>query len=270
MSVYDSQRRRPAVIEELIPLFQYRDLLSQLISRNIKTRYKRSGLGIAWTMLNPLMMMVILTLVFSNLFRFSLEHYHVYLLSALIFWVFFSQTSTAVMSELLWGGSLLTHIYIPPGVFVLSALGTGLVNLLLSLVPLWVIMLLTGVQITAAVLFLPIPILFISMFTLGIGLVLSRLAVFFPDVLDMYQILLTAWLYLTPIIYPIDIVDEQYRWLFYVNPMYPLLQTFRAPLYLGQLPDLETLTSAALVSSVTLLIGWWYFTGKVDEFAYRA
>src|SRR5881628_2098734 len=104
--VYDSARRPAPPIEELQELWRYRSLVVQLVSRDIKTRYKRSVLGVAWTMLNPLMMMLVLTLVFSNLFRFSVQHYPVYMLSAQIMWTFFAQTTTAAMSNLIWGGSL--------------------------------------------------------------------------------------------------------------------------------------------------------------------
>src|SRR5439155_19436287 len=132
----DSARRPAPPIEELQELWRYRSLVVQLVSRDIKTRYKRSVLGVAWTMLNPLMMMLVLTLVFSNLFRFSVQHYPVYMLSAQIMWTFFAQTTTAAMSNLIWGGSLLTRIYMPRTVFAVAAVGTGMVNLLLSMCPL--------------------------------------------------------------------------------------------------------------------------------------
>src|SRR5687767_10333494 len=127
--VYDSARRGSAPLEELQSAWQYRDLIAQLISRDVKARYKRSVLGIAWTMLNPLLMMAILTLVFSEFFRFEVRHYPVYLLSAMIMWNFIGQTTTAAMSHLLWGGQLMTRIYVPRTVFALAATGTGLVNL---------------------------------------------------------------------------------------------------------------------------------------------
>jgi len=267
--VYDSARRGSAMLDELHQVWRYRDLLMQLVSRNIKVRYKRSVLGIAWTMLNPLLIMIILTLVFSNLFRIAIEHYSVYILSALVIWNFFSQTTTMAMSELVWGGGLFHRIYIPRTVFALSAVGTGLVNLLFSLVPLAIIMIATGVPLSPVLLFLPIPILLTALFALGIGLLLSVLAAQFADVVEVYQIVLTAWMYLTPIIYPLDIVPEQYRWLFNLNPMYHLLETFRLPVYLGTLPGLYRLSIAAFIAIVTFVMGWALFTKKADEFAYR-
>src|SRR5205823_11000925 len=184
------------------------ELLAQLVARNVKTRYKRSVLGVAWTMLNPLLMMTVTTIVFSGIFKFSTEHYPVYVLSGLLLWNFFAHTTTHAMSELVWGGGLLHRIYVPRGIFAMSALGTGLVNLLVALVPLLLIALVTGVGVGPAILFLPVPILLGAMFALGVSLALSALAVYFPDVVETFQVLLMAWMYLTPIIYPMAIVPE--------------------------------------------------------------
>jgi ABC-type polysaccharide/polyol phosphate export permease len=267
--VYDSARHQTPVLDELQEIFRYRELLTKLVSRNIKTRYKRSVLGIAWTMLSPLMMMIVMTLVFSNIFRMNLEHYPVYLLSGLVFWNFFAQTTSSAMNELVWGGSLMTRIYMPRSIFAFTALGTGLVNIVLSLIPLLLIMLATGAPLRLSLLFLPVSILIVGMFALGVGLFLSTLGVYFTDVLEMYQIVLMAWMYFTPIIYPIEIIPESYIRVFYLNPLYYLLEVFRQPIYLGKLPDLQTLAMACSLSSLTLIIGWWFFTRKADEFAYR-
>jgi ABC-2 type transport system permease protein len=267
--VYDSAQRRLPFVHELEELMRYRDLLAQLIVRNIKTRYKRSVLGILWTMLNPLLMMLVLTFVFSEVFRFQTTHYSAYALAGLSLWNFFSQTTTGAMSELIWGGSLMNRIYLPRAIFAVTALGTGLVNLLLSLVPLVLIMIITGVPIRPAVLILPLPIVLTAMFALGVALVLSRVAAYFADVVEMYQILLTAWMYLTPVIYPKEIIPEQLRWLFNLNPMYHLLEIFRAPLYVGWFAGVKTMAVAAVASILTLAFGWWYFSRKADELAYR-
>jgi ABC-type polysaccharide/polyol phosphate export permease len=267
--VYDSARRRSPFTDELLSLLRYRELLTQLVSRNIKTRYKRSVLGIAWTMINPLMMMAVLAVVFSQMFNVTIEHYTVYLLASITIWTFFSQTSSGIMTELIWGGKLLSKIYVPPSVFAISAVGTSLVNLLLSLIPLLVIMLFTGVSFSPALLFVPVAILLNCMFALGVGLVLARLAIFFADVLEMYQILLMIWFYATPIIYPIQVVSESRRTLLLLNPMYYLVEVFRAPIYDSRLPALDVTVIATLISLGTLLVGWWYFTRKADEFAYR-
>jgi ABC-type polysaccharide/polyol phosphate export permease len=268
--VYDSSERRAPLWDAGRDLWRYRDLLRQLIARNIKTRYKRSVLGILWTLLNPLLMMIVLTLVFSNVFRFNVVNYPVYAFCGLILWNFFAQTTTGAMSELMWGGSLMNRIYLPRAIFAVTALGTGLVNLMLSLIPLLLLMLVYGAPIRATILFLPIPILLTALFALGVALFLSTLSVYFSDVVEMYQIVLTAWMYLTPIIYPKEALPANYHWLLNFNPFYHLLEVFRAPLHGGALAGPKTLGAAALTAVASFLIGWWFFASKADEFAYRA
>lgn len=268
--IYDSAKRGSAALEELRGIVQYRDLIFQLVRRDVVTRYKRSILGIAWTMLQPLGIMVVLSLVFSNLFS-SVRGYPTYILSGLIAWTFFSQTTNAIISQTVWGGELFRRIYLPRTSFAVSSIGTGLVNVVLSLVPLLVIMLLTGNSIHLSILFIPFVLLFLAAFTLGVGLIISTLAVFFPDVSEMYQIVLLAWMYLTPIIYPEEIIPQAYRfWLFNLNPMYHLVKIFRMPLYDGILPDWRTLLVGTVVSLLTLIVGWFVYSRKADEFAYYA
>jgi len=210
--IYDSSRRGVRAFEELRELFNYRNLVLQLARRDILTRYKRSALGVGWTMINPLGMMLIMTVAFSRVFS-SVPGYPAYVLSGLIVWLCFSQTTTASMVNLVWGGGLLHRIYLPRTSFAVAAIMTGLVNLTLSLVPLLLVILIIGLPITGAILFLPVPMFLLAAFSLGVGLLLSTIAVYFPDVAEMYQIFLTAWMYLTPIFYPESILPENIAWL---------------------------------------------------------
>lgn len=268
--IYDSAKRGPVALEELRGIWQYRDLIYQLVRRDVVTRYKRSVLGIAWTMLQPLGMMIIFSLVFSQLFH-GVKGYPTYVLSGLIAWTFFSQTTSAAINQMVWGGTLLRRIYLPRTSFAVSAIGTGLVNLAFSLVPLILIILFTGGHIGWSALFVPIAMILIASFALGTGLLLSTLAVYFPDVAEMYQIILLAWMYLTPIIYPKDIIPEAYRsWLLNLNPMYYLIQIFRQPLYDGVLPSWGTVLVGAGISVTVLVLGWFVFSSKADKFAYNA
>jgi len=265
---YDSQYRQSPAIEELVDTFKYRDLIYQLIRRDIVTRYKRSALGVVWTMLQPLGMMFVMAIVFSTLFH-QVEGYVAYLLSGLIAWTFFSQTTSAAIFQIVWGGALIRKIYVPMTSFCISAIGTGLVNLTLSIIPLLLIMLVIRRPVTWAFLFIPIPILLLMAFALGVSLILSTLTVYFPDVREMYQIIIQAWMYLTPIMYPADILPKAYRfWILNLNPMYYLISMFRIPIYQGTLPPSEIMIPGALISLVTLLIGWIYFSKKADNFAY--
>jgi ABC-type polysaccharide/polyol phosphate export permease len=268
--IYDSARQGSAALEELNAILNYRHLVIQFIRRDLLTRYKRSVLGVAWTMLNPLGTMLILTIVFSNAFGDSRGSYAVYVLSGLIAWNFFAQATNAATVHLVWGGNLLRRIYIPRTAFAVSATGTGLINLVLSLVPLAIVMLITGIPIEWTVIILPIPILFLAMFALGIGLLISGLAVFFADIAEMYQIALTAWMYLSPVIYSEEILPEPLRfWIIQLNPMAHLLSLFRAPIYEGRIPDASEFIISGSIALVSLIVGWLVFTSKSDEFAYR-
>lgn len=268
LPVYDSSRRGSPAIEELRELVRYRNLVFQTARRNIVVRYKRSVLGIAWTMLNPLATTLILSFVFSRVFG-GTATYAVYVLSGLVCWTFFAQTTTDCQSSLIWGGGLLTRIYIPRTAFAVSSIITGLINILLTMVPLIFIMLLTGVPLRASLLVLPLPILLLACFTLGVGLLMSTFAIFFADVTEMYGILLMAWFYLSPIIYKPNMLPQEYNWVVQLNPMYHLINLFRAPIYDGVVPPLNDFLICAAIALGTLLAGWWLFSLKADEFAYR-
>lgn len=269
VKVYDSGIRRSKALEEIVEAYRYRHLILQLIRRDVLTRYKRSILGVAWTMLNPLGMMLVLTLAFSQLFG-GTRAYPAYVLSGLIAWNFFSQTTMAGINQMVWGGGLLSRIYIPRTVFVLSSIGTGIVNLLLSMVPLVLVLLITGTSIHLSIFFLPISVLSLAAFSLGVGLIISTWAIYYYDVAEMYQIVLTAWMYLTPIIYPESIIPENLQiWLFKLNPMYYLVSLFRAPLYEGILPSLSDVAAGLGMGLLVLAVGWLVFTHRSDEFAYR-
>jgi len=268
LPVYDSSKRGIAALEELREIIKYRNLLFQMVRRDVVTRYKRSILGIAWTMLNPLMTTLILAIVFSQVFGAE-EEYAVYVLSGLMPWTFFSQTTSASIVGLLWGGSLIHRIFMPRTVFAVSAIGTGLVNFLLSLVPLFFLILITGINLTWRVFLTPIAILFLAMFSLGVGLFLSSVAIRFADIADMYQIILTAWFYLSPIIYKEEYIPEQFNWIVKLNPMFYLINFFRAFVYDGRFPSIEEYLITGGIASISLLFGWIFFSRRADEFAYR-
>lgn len=268
LPVYDSSKRGIAALEELREIIKYRNLLFQMVRRDVVTRYKRSILGIAWTMLNPLMTTLILAIVFSQVFGAE-EEYAVYVLSGLMPWTFFSQTTSASIVGLLWGGSLIHRIFMPRTVFAVSAIGTGLVNFLLSLVPLFFLIWITGVNLTWSVFLTPIAVIFLAMFSLGIGLFLSSVAIRFADIADMYQIILTAWFYLSPIIYKEEFIPEQFTWIVKLNPMYYLINFFRAFVFDGRFPTIEEYLLTGGIASISLLFGWIFFSQRADEFAYR-
>ena len=267
--IYDSAQHIYPALEELRNLFEYRFLILQLIQRDILTRYKRSFLGIAWTMLNPLGTMLVLSIVFSQLFAVRTPAYPFYLLSGLMAWNFFAQSTTAAMQIIVWGSGLLHKIYVPRSIFTLSAICTAMVNLVLAIVPLLLVSLILKFPLGWAILFLPVPMLLLAFFAFGIGLLLSTLAVYFPDVSEMYQIVLMAWMYITPVIYPANIIPVNIQPLIRMNPMYYLLNLYRLPLYDGRLPVWGEIWPAVVWAVGMMIFGWFVFTSKSDEFAYR-
>lgn len=245
--------------EELRDLARHGHLLQSLVMRDLTVRYKRSVIGFLWTMLHPLLLTLIFVLIFSAFFRFAIEHYAVYFLSAFLGWNFFSQSTSSAMSSIAWNGMLMKQVRAPRSIFPLSTTISGLVNLLLSMIPLLIIMRIQGIPIRPSILFLPVSFLLLAMFSLGVSLALYSLAVFFVDVREMYIVLLSALMYLTPIIYPLEIVPEKFLWIVKINPLRYLLETLRAPIYYGIIPPIRTLGISAGVAVLALIVGWLAF-----------
>jgi ABC-2 type transport system permease protein len=266
---YDSAARRSSPVADLLEMVRYRDLLGMMVANMIKTRYKRSALGAIWTLLNPLLNMAVLTIAFSSLFQFTLKDYPVYVLTGLIAWNFFTSTTLFAMSSLVWGSSLLKRIYVPRTIFSVASIGNGLVNMGLSLIPLVLIIVATRHPMYPTWWFVPVAVLLLAMFSLGVALLISTLAVFFTDMVDIYQVLVQAGFFLTPLMYPKEILPPQYLWLVKLNPMYHLIEMFRVPIYQGSLPGPHTMLAAAVSAVLALLVGWWVFNRKAEEFGYR-
>ena len=256
------------MLTSLRELLQYRSLLRDLVARDLKVRYKRSALGILWTMLNPLLLMIIFTIVFAHVLRVTVEHFAVYFLSAYLLWNFFAQATSWSTGCLVSQAALIRKIYVPKSVFVLATVLAGTVNLVISLVPLALIMLVLGHPFRPAIAFLPIPIVLTTFFSLGLSLALAPLCVMFADIVPIYQVVLTAWMYLTPIIYPLSALPERYRNLILLNPMTHLVEAFRAPIYQGAIPRAPVLLTATGCGVAALVIGWVVFEHYSDRIAY--
>jgi ABC-type polysaccharide/polyol phosphate export permease len=251
---------------ELRDLLAHRHLAWQLVHRDLTIRYKRSVLGFLWTMLHPLLLMLIFLVVFSNVFRFETPHYETYFLSEYVAWIFFSQTVTQAMTSIAWNGPLMKRVRVPPSIFTLSATVSGLVNLLLSIGMLFVVMLIVGAPMRPALLFLPVSLLLLAVFTFGVSLALSAVAVFFADVREMIQAALPAVMYLTPILYPITIIPDRWRPWFALNPLAYVMEIVRDPIYYGILPSPLTLTLAVTLAVASVTFGWMIFSRLAPRF----
>jgi ABC-2 type transport system permease protein len=252
--------------DELRDLVLHSHLARQLIHRDLTIRYKRSVLGFLWTMLHPLLLMLIFLVVFSNVFRFSTPHYETYFLSEYIAWTFFSQTVTHAMAAVAWNGPLMKRVRVPPSIFTLSATVSGLINLLLSFVMLIGVMLIVGAPLRPALLFLPVSLAILFIFTFGVSLALSAVSVFFADLREMVQAGLPALMYLTPILYPITIIPDQWRPWFALNPLTYVLEIVRDPIYYGILPSKLTLTLGIVLAIGSVIFGWMIFSRLAPKF----
>ena len=270
LPVYDSDASVSRALEEARELWRYRGLVHELVVRDIKVRYKRSVLGIAWTMLAPLLNMVALTLVFSTILKQQITNYPAFFMTGAIFWAFFSQTTTSAASQTQDSNEIAKRIYIPRSVFVAAAVGVGLVNLALSIVPLVIILLATGFPLYATWAFLPVAVLIVALFAAGAGFWLFTFASRFSDIREMYQVLVQTWFFLTPIVYHPAIVPPRFRFALWLNPLYYLVQTFRKPIYDGVLPSAGLIAASFGLSLIVFATGWVYFANRADRFAYYA
>lgn len=237
-------------------LYKYRDLIWELVARDLKVRYRRSVLGLFWTLLQPLLTMLVLHAVFSSLFRFNIHNFPVYALSGIMFWNFFSQSIIVSMNSLKSHAYILQKVPVPLAIFPVTTVISGVINLIMVLIPMFGILLVTGHPISPALFFLPVAILVAALFTLGAGLLLSPLAVFFSDVVELVGVFLTLSYFLTPIFYPIDILEGRpWFWVVRYNPMRSILEIFRDPIYLHKIPPMDHFLWACLVTAVVLVVG---------------
>ena len=239
-------------------------MVQELVKRDIKKKYRRSILGILWSMLNPLLMMMITAMVFSNLFRFEIKNYVLYLLSGQLLFTFFSESTNFAMGSILENSGLLKKVYVPKYLFPLSRVLSSGVNLLFTLPAMIIVMIYTGERINLTLIYALVPLLLF--FNFGIGLFLSASTVFFRDVFYLYGVFLTALGYATPIFYPVSIVPDKYILITKLNPLYYYLSLFRTVVYDNRIPDLVQMIPCVVLSILSLVIGILVFKKTENMF----
>ena len=260
--VYDSDQARRPLVSELRNLWTYRGLLRLLVTRDLTVRYKRSTLGVWWTLLNPLLFMLVLWMVFGQFFRFEIPGetpYIVYLLSGIVFITFFAQGLIATGSSIVNSSSILTKVFVPPEVFALSSSLAALVNFAISLLPLIAVQLITGVGVPWTVLLVPIPAFCMLMLVAGLGLIVASAAVFFYDVLDLAAVGVQILTCLTPTFYPISIIPERFLLIVQTNPLYSFLLVFRGFVYEGVFAPGWAFAVMIGTALGFLILGAWVF-----------
>lgn len=247
--------------------FHNKDLLGQLVARDVKLKYRRSFLGYLWSVLNPLFTMLVMWVVFSNLFRFDIKNFPVYLLTGQVMFNFMNEATNMSMLSIVGNAALLKKTYVPKYIFTVSRVTSSLVNLLFSLVALFIVILITGAPLTKYAFKALFPIIQLYFFCLGLGLFLAQAAVFFRDLQYIWGVFLTAWTYLTPIFYPISIMPELLQRVIKVaNPMYAYIAQFRDCLY-GGVPSGPIIVYAGLGwMGLMMVVGLWSFVKNQDRF----
>lgn len=254
---------------------KYSFLIKQLVSRDFKIKYKRSVLGILWSILYPLLTMAVMAVVFSQMFKFKVEgvNYLVYLLSGLVMFNFFSEASSGAMASVISNFSLINKVYIPKYVFPISKVIFVGINFLLTLIPLLLIILFTGsgaekCYINIYYLLLPFVYVCLMMFTLGIGFILATISIFFRDMFYIYGIVLTLWTYLTPIFYDIKMLGPVIQGLMKLNPMYNFIDFSRVIIVHGSMPTLGSFLICGAFAVSFLFVGAFVFKKNQDKFIY--
>ena len=247
-------------------LIKYRYLIRVLVTRDIKIKYRRSVFGVLWSILNPLLMMIITSMVFSTLFRFDLPNYILYLLVGQVVFTFFSESTNFAMWSILGNASLLKKVYVPKYLFPLSRVLSSCVNLIFTIPAVLVMMVYTGASISYSLMSMLFPILSLLIFCIGVGLALSALVVYFRDIAHFYAVLLTGLNYATPIFYPEATVPEEYKVLLFFNPLYYYLKMFRQVIWQGNIPDMQLMLLCSFMSLFALLIGGVVFKRAQNQF----
>lgn len=245
---------------------KYKPLLNELVARDIKVRYRKSFLGLLWTLLNPLFMMIIMTIVFSNIFRANIEYFPAYLLAGQICFNFFNESTTNAMHSIIGNASLLKKVYVPKYLFPVSKVFSTLINLLASVIVLLAVMIVTGVPLNFNCLWVVVPVIGLVLFSVGVGLILSSVAVFFRDMLHFYGVLTLAWSYLTPLFYPIEILPSSVRMIVTLNPITNIVECVRAATLYGAMPELPLMAASVLPGVFVLIFGFYVFNRTQDKF----
>jgi ABC-2 type transport system permease protein len=249
-------------------IYIHRELIWAVAQKELKVRYKRSVLGFLWALLNPALMMVVLTLVFGTLMRFAIDHYAVFLLSMLLPWTFFSQCLSYSVESIVQNGELLKKVKVARVVFPVASVVSNIINFLLSLLPLMLLIVLMRFPLHWTWFYLPVPMLGLFLFTLGASFLFATINVFYRDVSHIIQIVLQAWFYFSPIIYSLDFVPAKYHWIFRLNPLLYVLNGFRLSIYYGILPSLPSIGLTMVCSLLSLAIGFAIFQRYEKTFVY--
>ncbi|NFI51510.1 ABC transporter permease [Clostridium botulinum] len=248
-------------------LYDYREMLSNLVKKDLRTRYKGSALGFLWTFVNPLFQLIVYTIVFSVIMRVNVDKFYIYLFIALIPWIFFTTAIQGSSSCIISNKDLIKKIYFPRIIIPISVVNSAFMNMLFSMVIVFIALLVSGIGLSKYVIFLPVIMAIGYLFTLGLSFLLSALTVYFRDLEHILGIIIMGWFYATPIVYTVDMIPEKYLSIFNLNPMVQIMQVYREILYYKQMPNFNGLGSVIIYSLIMITIGYTIFQKLQKGFA---
>jgi ABC-type polysaccharide/polyol phosphate export permease len=259
------------LVRDAKELYRYRAVLTNLVSQDLRIRYQRSLLGFLWTLLNPILMMITLSVVFKHIFQFrgGEGNYALYLFSGMVPWGLLAGTLTESSTCVITNEGLIRKIYVPKLVFPISRLLLNATMLTLSMTALFLLMVPLGARFTPSLLMIPLTIVLYSGFALGLGLIAATVNTFYRDFGHLLSVVLQAWYFATPIVYPISVLPEEIAWRFWLNPAYPFIRMFQVIIFEGQWPSAMLLLSSAGIAAVVLGIGYVTFKTYEDRLVFR-
>ncbi|MDO4731258.1 MAG: ABC transporter permease [Clostridia bacterium] len=248
---------------------RYKYLLGNLISRDLKVKYRRSALGFLWSILNPLLMMLVVSTVFQHVMKVvspDITDFAIFYLTGSLIFNFVSESTNLALPSIIMGAPLIKKVYIPKYIFPLEKILFSFVNMLFSLIALVIMLIVRQTPITWTVILFPIPLIYTLIFCIGLGLILATLNVFFRDVAHLYGVFITAWMYLSPVIYSESLLPEQIRPIMHFNPLYHFMTYFRNVVMNGVVPDLKANLICISISVIFFVLGLVVFKKNQDKF----
>lgn len=258
--------KRSYVVNAVVAVQKYRFLIRQLVARDFRTKYKRSILGIFWSFLNPLLMMLVQYFVFSTIFKSDVPNFAAYLIIGTVMFNFFSESSGMALSSILGNANLITKVYMPKYIYPLTRIMSSVVNLAISLIPMVIVCIITGVKFQKSAVLALYFMICLIIFCLGLGLLLSTSMVFFRDTQFLWGVLTMMWMYATPIFYPETILPDELKFVLQINPLYHFLKNARLCILNGVSPEPVIYVQCLLIALVALVIGAFVFQKKQDRF----
>lgn len=251
-----NEKATPKIWQQFL---KYKPLVNELVIRDLKVKYRRSVLGYLWSLLSPLLMMTVMTIVFSYMFRFDIPNYPLYLICGQTLWTFFNESTNMAMFSVLQNGALIKKVYIPKFIFPFSRVLSSFVTMSFSLVAIVIVMLFTHAPFHWTILLFPVPLVLLLLFCCGVGTILAALSVYFRDITHLYSVVTLAWMYITPIFYPASALPKNVVGILYCNPMFYYIDFFRQLVLYGTVPAISTWLLCLGLSAAMVAVGMAVF-----------